>query len=115
MPVAMTRHSMRRLAIIDPSPFPDRHCGTRGELPPIHIVMAGQSRSKNGVASLAHSHSKNGVASLAHSHSKNGVASLAYSHSKNGVVSLAYVSRPSRSGTQCPTNRDAIETRACPS
>jgi hypothetical protein len=40
--------------------------------------MAGPSRSKNGVASLAHSRSKNGVASLAHSRSKNGVASLAY-------------------------------------
>jgi hypothetical protein len=60
--------------------------------------MAGHSRSKNGVASLAHSRSKNGVASLAHSRSKNGVASLAYSRSKNGVASLAYVSRPSRLG-----------------
>jgi hypothetical protein len=28
--------------------------------------MAGHSRSKNGVASLAHSRSKNGVASLAY-------------------------------------------------
>ncbi|WP_319796755.1 hypothetical protein [Nitrobacter sp.] len=34
------------------------------------------SRAKTGVASL--SRSKNGVASLAHSRSKNGVASLAY-------------------------------------
>jgi hypothetical protein len=33
-----------------------------------------------------------------HSRSKNGVASLAHSRSKNGVASLAYVSRPSRSG-----------------
>jgi hypothetical protein len=41
-------------------------------------VMAGHSRSKNGVASLARSRSKNGVASLARSRSKNGVASLAY-------------------------------------
>jgi hypothetical protein len=40
--------------------------------------MAGHSRSKNGVASLARSRSKNGVASLARSRSKNGVASLAY-------------------------------------
>jgi hypothetical protein len=32
-----------------------------------------------------------------HSRSKNGVASLAYSRSKNGVASLAYVSRPSTS------------------
>jgi hypothetical protein len=40
--------------------------------------MAGRSRSKNGVASLARSRSKNGVASLARSRSKNGVASLAY-------------------------------------
>ena len=40
--------------------------------------MPGQSRSKNGVASLARSRSKNGVASLARSRSKNGVASLAY-------------------------------------
>jgi hypothetical protein len=40
--------------------------------------MAGHSRSKNGVASLAYSRSKNGVASLAYSRSKNGVASLAY-------------------------------------
>ena len=38
-------------------------------------LMAGHSRSKNGVAALAHSRSKNGVASLAHSRSKNGVAS----------------------------------------
>jgi hypothetical protein len=30
-----------------------------------------------------------------HSRSKNGVASLAHSRSKNGVASLAYVSRPS--------------------
>jgi hypothetical protein len=30
------------------------------------FVMAGHSRSKNGVASLAHSQSKNGVASLAY-------------------------------------------------
>ena len=48
------------------------------------------SRSKNGVASLARSRSKNGVASLARSRSKNGVASLARSRSKNGVASLAY-------------------------
>src|SRR5258708_7885653 len=33
-----------------------------------------------------------------HSRSKNGVASLAHSRSKNGVASLAYVSRPSRLG-----------------
>jgi hypothetical protein len=53
--------------------------------------MPAPSRSKDGVASLAHSRSKNGVASLAHSRSKNGIASLAHSRSKNGIASLAYV------------------------
>jgi hypothetical protein len=32
----------------------------------VFFVMAGHSRSKNGVASLAYSRSKNGVASLAY-------------------------------------------------
>jgi len=55
--------------------------------------MAGHSRSKNGVASLAYSRSKNGVASLAYSRSKNGVASLAY------VPAIhVFLARPPRRG-----------------
>jgi hypothetical protein len=43
-----------------------------------NIVMAGHSRPKDGVASLAYSRPKDGVASLAYSRPKDGVASLAY-------------------------------------
>ena len=47
----------QRLRMARPQPSTSR---------PIHIVMAGDSRSKNGVAPLARSHSKNCVASLAY-------------------------------------------------
>jgi hypothetical protein len=54
-----------------------------------------------------HSRSKNGVASLAYSRSKNGVASLAYSRSKNGVASLAYVPAIPLKWALSPYDRDA--------
>jgi hypothetical protein len=45
-------------------------------------VIAGYSRPKDGVASLAHSRPKDRVASLAHSRPKDRVASLAYARKR---------------------------------
>jgi len=50
--------------------------------------MAGHSRPKDGVATLAYSRPKDGVATLAHSRPKDGVTTPAYGgrHRNTGVL-----------------------------